>query len=175
MFPTFDIPPQHAETVGARKARRAKEEETERRASSATSLSSGSVHSAKVNSSKGRGAEKSGFGWFSKSSKKGVQEITSLPSVQKLSPAPQEPEPEIEPFPPTAPLPPPPTQDLYRKPSNRSDSDVHSLYPERHYPPPSLPPLRALPSRPPSNLSRPPSSPGLLSLPGMYCVLHLLL
>ncbi|KAF2035106.1 hypothetical protein EK21DRAFT_54940 [Setomelanomma holmii] len=86
MFPTFDVPPQHAETVGARKARRAKEEETARRSSSATSRSSGSTHSAKANSAKSRTGDKSGgFGWFGKSSKKGVQEISTLPSIKKPS------------------------------------------------------------------------------------------
>jgi hypothetical protein len=171
MFPTFDVPPQHAETVGARKARRAKEEETARRSSSATSQSSGSIHSAKAHSSKSKAAEKNGLGWFGKSSKKGVQEISSLPSIKRPPPPLQEPEPEIEPCPPTAPLPPPPSQELHRKTSNRSDHDtvIHAISPDHRFPPP----LRALPSRPPSSaLPQVPGSPGLLSLPGT--LLHVL-
>lgn len=169
MFPTFDVPPQHAETVGARKARRAKEEETARRSSSATSQSSGSIHSAKAHSSKSKAAEKNGFGWFGKSSKKGVQEISSLPSTKKPPPPLQEPEPEFEPCPPTAPLPPPPSQELHRKISNRSDHDtvIHAMSQNHHYPPP----LRALPPRPPSSaLPQVPGSPSLLSQPGTLVI-----
>jgi hypothetical protein len=170
MFPTFDVPPQHAETVGARKARKAKEEETARRSSSATSLSSGSIHSAKANSIHSKGTEKNnGFGWFGKN-KKGIQEISSLPSIKKSPPPlPQDPVLDIGPVPPTAPLPPPPGQDLHRITSNRSEPSTYPLRPE-HFPPP---PLSALPSLPPSGaLPRPPTSPRL-NLPGTYCVLNL--
>jgi hypothetical protein len=167
MFPTFDVPPQHAETVGARKARRAKEDDAGRRSSTATSQSSGSTHSATANSGKSRAGEKSGgFGWFGKSNKKGVQEISTLPSVKKLPPPLQEPVPDIEPFPPTAPLP-PPQQDSHRRPSDRSQSDTLSLHPERF--PASLD-LRSLPSHPPTGALPQPPSPGLLSLPGMWCI-----
>jgi hypothetical protein len=166
MFPTFDVPPQHAETVGARKARRAKEEEATRRSSSATSHSSESIHSAKASSSTLAGADRNGFGWFGKSRKKGIQEISSLPSLKKPTPPSREPEAEIQPFPPTAPLPPPPVQDLQRKHSSPSEYEAHS----DHFFPPQPPPLRALPSRPPTSaLPQPPTSPGLLSLPGMSC------
>jgi hypothetical protein len=169
MFPTFDVPPQHAETVGARKARRAKEEETARRSSSATSLSSGSIHSAKANSLHSKKQEKNnGFGWFGKS-KKGVQEISSLPSIKKSPPPfPQDPVLDVEPIPPTAPLPPPPGEDLHRQTSNRSEPSTYPLRPE-HFPPPSS----ALPSLPPSGaLPQPPSS-HMLNLPGTYCVLNI--
>ena len=167
MFPTFEIPPQHAETVGARKARRAKAEETARRSSSATSQSSESIQSANANSSKSRSGEKSGFGgWFGKSSKKGVQEISALPSLKRGQFS-KEPEPEIheiEPCPPTAPLPPP--QQDGRRPSNRSDYD-HQIPSPDQFPPP---PLRSLPSLPPSSALPVPPSLGLLSLPGMCSV-----
>lgn len=159
MFPTFDVPPQHAETVGARKARKAKEEETARRSSTSTSVSSGSTRSAKANSSKSRSAEKSGLGgWFGKSSKKGVQEISTLPSLTK-SKLSKQPEPEIrelEPFPRTAPLAPSPEpsyeQELSRRPSNRSNYESPS---PDHFPPP---PSRSLPPLPQT-----PQSGGLLS------------
>ncbi|KAF2824310.1 hypothetical protein CC86DRAFT_457115 [Ophiobolus disseminans] len=167
MFPTFDIPPQHAETVGARKARRAKEGENGRRSSTSTSQSSGSTNSATANSAKSRSGDKGGFGWFGKSSKKGVQEISTLKAPKKSQPL-KEPEPEIleiEPCPPTAPLPPPSLErELPRRPSNRSNYDSPS---PDHFP---SPPLRSLPSLPPSSALPPPPSqgplsPGLLSLP----------
>jgi hypothetical protein len=168
MFPTFDVPPQHAETVGARRARRAKEEEATRRSSSATSHSSESILSAKAPSSTSAGADRSGFGWFGKSRKKGIQEISPLPSLKKPPPPTREPEAEIQPFPPTAPLPPPPVQDLQRNPSSPSEYEAHS---DHFFPSQPPPPLRALPSRPPTSaLPQPPSSPGLLSLPGMSCM-----
>jgi hypothetical protein len=155
MFPAFDVPPQHAETVGARKARRAREDDAGRRASTATSQSSGSTHSVAANSGKSRAGEKSGgFGWFGKSSKKGVQEISTLPSVKKSPPPLGEPVPDIEPFPPTAPLPPPPPQ-----------QDALSLRADR-YPAPLD--LRRLPSQPPTSALPQPPSPGLLSLPGTW-------
>jgi hypothetical protein len=163
MFPTFDVPPQHAETVGARKARKAREEETARRSSSATSQSSGSIHSAKASS---KGAEKNGFGWFAKRPK--VQEISSMPSIKKPSPPPpQSSQSHSEPFPPTAPLPPPPGQSLHRNTSNRSDAAVHSLRTE-HFPPP---PMGTLPSLPPSGALPPTPDSHRLNIPGMYCVL----
>lgn len=166
MFPTFEIPPQHAETVGARNARRAKEEETARRSSSATSHSSGSIKSATANSAKSRTGDKNGFGWFGKSSKKGVQEITALPSLKKAREQ-KQPEPqvqEIEPCPTTAALRTTRHERDLSKPSDRSGYDHHPLSPE-DFPPP---PMRSLPSLPPSSaLPQPPMSPGLLSLPGM--------
>ncbi|KAH8709954.1 hypothetical protein GQ44DRAFT_763258 [Phaeosphaeriaceae sp. PMI808] len=163
MFPTFDIPPLHSETVGARKARKAREDEATRRSSTTTSQSSGSSNS--------KAAEKStGFGWFGKSSKKGVQEITTLPSKKPSPPPllpplrrPSEPElePEIEPCPPTAPLPfPPEQQHPYRRPLQRPDYD--SQYrPERF---PSPPSLQTLPSRPPTSALPQPPSPSLVSV-----------
>jgi len=102
MFPTFDVPPQHAETVGARKARKAREDDTSRRSFSATSQSSGSTHSSKRQDPPGlsdsRSGGKTGFGgWFSKSSKKGIQEIAPL-STHKETQRQKEPalEPELE-------------------------------------------------------------------------------
>jgi hypothetical protein len=167
MFPTFDVPPQHAETVGARKARRAREDDAGRRSSTATSQSSGSTHSVAANPGKSRAGEKSGgFGWFGKSSKKGVQEISTLPSVKKSPPPLEEPVPDIEPFPPTAPLPPPPQQHAHRRPSDRSQHDTQSLHPERF---PAPLDMRKLPSHPPTGALPQPPSPGLLSLPGMWC------
>ncbi|KAL1654497.1 hypothetical protein SLS61_003101 [Didymella pomorum] len=89
MFPTFDVPPQHAETVGARKQRKAKEEDVTRRSSTATSQSSGSNRSIRAESS-ASSSKKGGFGWFGKS--KGVQEIPKVPAlktkVSDPSPAP---------------------------------------------------------------------------------------
>lgn len=155
MFPTFDVPPQHAETVGARKARKAREDEITRRSSSATSHSSGSIAAANgrrqtVNSSDAKTSEKSsgGFGWFGK--KKGVQEISTLPSLKRAIETPikqQELEPDVEPAPRTAPLSP-------------GALDGHSLRSEHYHNPP---PSSTLPSLPPTTaLPRPPSS-GLLS------------
>jgi hypothetical protein len=157
MFPTFDVPPQHAETVGARKARRAKADDATRRSSSATSQSSGSTRSVKhddaASSSDSRTVERSGFGsWFGKSSKKGVKEISPLSTV-KNPPPPQEllielePEADLEnarPAPRTAPLELRPS--VHSRPaSHRSDQEPHALQPQC-YPPP----LRSLPSPPPS-------------------------
>src|SRR5690242_19389101 len=82
MFPTFDVPPAHAETVGARKNRKAREEEATRRSSTATSQSSGSGRSVRAESN--ASSKKGGFGWFGKS--KGVQEIPKVPALKtKLS------------------------------------------------------------------------------------------
>jgi len=161
MFPTFDIPPQHAETVGARKARIAKEEETTRRSSSATSHSSESTKSATV--------KKSGTGWFGKSSKKGVQEISSLPSSLSKLQLQKQPEPEIreiEPCPPTARLPLPPGQrDTSRRSSSRANYEYHAL-PPMPYP---SPPMRSLPSLPPSDaLPRLPTSSGMFPI-SFFC------
>lgn len=164
MFPTFDVPPQHAETVGARKARRAKEDETARRASTATSQSSGSGRSVRGNGSRpytatGDQKEKGGFGWFGK--KKGIQEITTLPSAKKNEIVEETEIPPPTPAPRTSPLPPPELDQLRRQPSYQSDRERDSLALQQpSYPPP----MRSLPSVPPSNASFPqPPSPGHLS------------
>jgi len=161
MFPTFDVPPLHAETVGARKARVAKEQEVAKRTSSATSHSSGSIHSARATSNKSRAGDKSGFSSFFGKKSKGIQEIQSLPSLKKSPPPAEEHDHDIAPCPPTAPLPRPPQQDLYRQPSDQSVNDVHAISPD--YLP--SPPLRALPSRPPTGALPPPPLP---SRPGTY-------
>lgn len=170
MFPGFDVPPQHAETVGARKARKAREEEeAARRSSSGNSQSSASVRSLNTtgavsqNASSHKSKEKSGFGgWFSRHNKKGVQEITPLPQSAPQTvdvPAPvtdtveteHNAEPEATPAPPTAPLEPLLDTDKYLFPSPPSRSGdkqhqshqprLHSLVP-MPYPPPTgeLPP-----------------------------------
>lgn len=170
MFPTFDVPPQHAETVGARKARRAKEEDATRRSSSATSLSSGSVRSGTASSNKRQPtgtSEKSGFGWFGK--KKGIQEISSLPSTRKTHP-PEEEDIAIDagPAPPTAPLP-APHQSLHDEGARIAPRSSHRIqsdgYGNRF--PPAPPPLSSLPSLPPSGALPAPPSPSLLSATGM--------
>lgn len=94
MFPTFDVPPQHAETVGARRARKTKEEQVTNRSSSTTSQSSGSTHG---NVGNAKSSEKSGFAWFGKNRKKGVQEIPSR-AVTKQSQLASERGPEPEPL-----------------------------------------------------------------------------
>lgn len=167
MFPTFDVPPQHAETVGARKARRAKEDETARRSSSATSQSSGSTRSVAAGK-----AERRGFGWFGKSGKKGVREISVLPTIKKPQ---QSKEPELEPEA-IASL--PTQQDVHRQPLHLSDQDAQFLHSLRSPPPlkplPTPPVAGAFPLPPSPRLPLPPS-PGLLSLPGTcipYCDLH---
>ncbi|KAF1913296.1 hypothetical protein BDU57DRAFT_522122 [Ampelomyces quisqualis] len=164
MFPTFTIPPQHAETVGARKARRAEEKETARRTSSAILQSSGATYHAKPHSSQSKAAVKNSFVWFGKSSKEGVQEIPSPPS-SKISPLlPREPDSGIEPYSSTASLSPASSQEKHKRTTQLSDYDtvIHAISPDDHYPPP----LRALPSRPPySALPQLPRSRGLLILP----------
>jgi hypothetical protein len=170
MFPTFDVPPQHAETVGARKARRAKEDDTTRRSFSATSQSSGSTHSSKrqdaTSSSESRSGGKSGFGgWFGKSNKKGIQEIAPLSTCKETSrpkePA-MKPESELEldqgPAPPTAPL--DRQHQVSQRPvSQRSDQTSRRLQPPRFPPPlPSPPPSGALPPTP--GMLSPVSIPG---------------
>ena len=159
MFPTFDVPPQHSETVGARKARRAKQEETARRSSTATSRSSGSANSTASKrhdgaaSSDSKTGEKSGFGgWFSKSSKKGIQEISPLAHDQITS-HPKElmvdldTPPDEGPAPRTAPL---DTQEhVFRRPeSHRCEREPGALAPPR-----LAPPLTPLPTPPPTRHS----------------------
>ncbi|CAN9415921.1 unnamed protein product [Alternaria alternata] len=160
MFPTFDVPPQHAETVGARKARKAREDDTSRRSFSATSQSSGSTHSSKRQDapslSDSRSGGKTGFGgWFSKSSKKGIQEIAPLSThkeTQRQKERALEPELELEldqgPAPPTAPL---ETQQQApgRPPSQRSEQASRTLRPHHFLPPlPTPPPSIGLPPTP---------------------------
>lgn len=158
MFPTFDVPPQHAETVGARKARKQKEDDTTRRASSATSQSSGS--SRNVTADKPKAEKRSVFGWGSKSKSKEIQEIPVLASLKK----PEEPKPEPAP---AAPSVAPsdwsaaleaPHHDVSRRPSQRSYPESMSSVQQQRFPPP--PPLRSLPSAPPSGALPPPPSPG---------------
>jgi hypothetical protein len=167
MFPTYDIVAQRTETVGERKARKAikAQEEDVRRPTPARSHSSGSIKSVTTNTSKSRTADQSGFGWFGKSSKKRVQEISTLPALKEPQHQ-EEPEPELwlreiePPCPPTAPLPPlEHERDLSRRSSNRSNYDYHSPSPELLQPPPS----RALPSLPHSLIP-----PGPLKLAGMF-------
>ncbi|KAF1838662.1 hypothetical protein BDW02DRAFT_488654 [Decorospora gaudefroyi] len=158
MFPTFDVPPQHAETVGARKARRAKEDDAARPSSpSAASQSSGSARSRRPDSA----VEKSGFGgWFGKKSKKGIQEIAPLSTNKKppppkeatMEPTPEDWERDPGPAPPTAPL----HAQLHVRPC---DQEHHQpLQPQ-----PFLPPFKSLPSPPPSGALPPAPSTGLLS------------
>jgi len=184
MFPTFDVPPQHAETVGARKVRRAKEENATRRSSTSTSQSSGSANSIAANSKRqdassssiSKSGEKSGFSsWFSKSSKKGVQEISPL-STTNNTPSPKEvtgePKPDVEldqgPTPPTAPL---DVQDhvFPRPPSQQCEKQTRPLQPQRFPPPlsplPSPPPTGGLPSTPSSGLLSPVNIPGMCYSP----------
>ena len=157
MFPTFDVPPQHAETVGARKARRAKEEDITRRSSSTTSHSSGSTtgngrRQTSANSSGQRTTERSGFGWFGKSSKKGVQEISALPPVKKSQPRMEpEPEPELESEPSV------PVTSLHAHRTAQINAS-HRF--------PQPPPSRSLPLPPPSCALPSPPSLGLFSIPG---------
>lgn len=161
MFPTFDVPPAHAETVGARKNRKAREEEATRRSSTATSQSSGSGRSVRAESS--ASSKKGGFGWFGKS--KGVQEIPKVPALKtKLSettppPAsvagssPQEtPSPVVTPQSELAPH----VQE--RRPSQRSEPDLQYQHQQRFHVPPPLqalppPPTGALPQLPSPSLS----------------------
>ncbi|KAF1942666.1 hypothetical protein EJ02DRAFT_433719 [Clathrospora elynae] len=168
MFPTFDVPPQEAETVRARKARKAKADEAARRSSTAASqlsaTSTGSVAASSrrpistAESTNSRKAQKSGFGsWFGKSNKKGVQEISSLPSANRphnLRDSDTESQLELGPgpAPPTAPL--DTESDVYRRQSYCSAQDAPSIH-AYHFPPP----VRPLP-QPPS-----PRVPGLVSLP----------
>ncbi|KAL6703171.1 hypothetical protein ACN47E_010164 [Coniothyrium glycines] len=160
MFPTFDVPPLHAETVGARRARRAKEDVLTRRSSSATSQSSGSTRSANANP---RSLDKTGFGWFGKSSKKGVQEIAVLPSKK----------PQPCKSPPHHPHPPPhphvrhshsrhPERDTEPDTAPDTAPDNDPVF-TQHFPQP--PPLTSLPLPlpPPSSALPVPPSPGLLS------------
>lgn len=155
MFPTFDVPPQHSETVGARKARRAKEEEIARRSSSATSRSSGSTRSA-ANSSEPRTHERSGFGWFG-TSKKGIQEISALPATKKQNVLPNS---MLEPESKTKAV--QSQQDVDRRQSNQTGKDDQSLGPQNL----SSPLLESFPSPPPVGALPLPPSTGLLSLPG---------
>ncbi|KAL5119458.1 hypothetical protein ACEQ8H_002728 [Pleosporales sp. CAS-2024a] len=155
MFPTFEVPPQHAETVGARRARKAKEQETARRSSSATSHSSGSVHSTKASSSKSRAEKSTGFSFFGTKSK-GVQEIQSLSFLKKSPPSIHETDQDIAPCPPTAPLP------RLRPPLHLSHDEVLAP-PLDQFP---AAPTRPLPSRPPTGaLPAPPMSPELRNMP----------
>ena len=166
MFPTFDVPPQHAETVGARKQRKAKEEEVTRRSSTATSQSSGSNRSTRAESS-ASSSKKGGFGWFGKS--KGVQEIPKVPAlktkVSDPSPAPPAsaaaaPSPQEKPSPVVTPA----ASELVpqvqeRRPSQRSNPDLQYQHQQRFHVPP---PLQSLPPPPTSALPQLPS-PGLSS------------
>lgn len=159
MFPTFDVPPQHCETVGARKARRAKQEETARRSSIATSRSSGSANSTAskrqdgATSSDSRTEGKGGFGdWFSKSSKKGIQEISPLAN-EKTTSHPKELMIELEtpldegPAPQTAPL--NVQEHVFRRPqSHHSEREPFAIPPQR-----LGPPLTPLPIPPPTRYS----------------------
>lgn len=167
MFPTFDVPPQHAETVGARKARKAKEDGTTRRASSATSHSSGSTRSST------KPVEKSGWSWGSKKKNKEIQEISTLPSARKSQPVQEEPapEPELEPEPSPSPSPSiSPSQDwtaslAYRHEEAQRPPAQRSYTEPQHFPPPpqqyfAPPPSRSLPSIPPVGALPQRPSPG---------------
>ncbi|KAJ4341086.1 hypothetical protein N0V87_002128 [Didymella glomerata] len=165
MFPTFDVPPQHAETVGARKQRKAKEEEVTRRSSTATSQSSGSNRSIRAESS-AASSKKGGFGWFGKS--KGVQEIPKVPALKtKISePSPAPPASAAAPSPQETPSPvvTPAASELApqvqeRRPSQRSNPDLQYQHQQRFHVPP---PLQSLPPPPTSALPQLPL-PGLSS------------
>lgn len=162
MFPTFDVPPQHAETVGARKNRKAKEEEATRRSSTATSQSSGSNRSLRAESNFS-GKKGGGFGWFGKS--KGVQEIPKVPALKRNN---------SDPSPPPAPVaatsPPQETPSPIvispsdvaphaqeARPSQRAGPDLQYQHQQRFHVPP---PLKALPPPPTGALPQLPS-PGL--------------
>lgn len=176
MFPGFDVPPSHAETVGARKARKAKEEEeAARRSSSANSQSSASVHSIPTTSGRSQDAsthkskEKTGFGgWFSRNNKKGIQEISPLPPAaaqtvdipppvtDAVDPA-LETDPTLAPAPRTAPLDMPSDSDRYLFPSPPSlpaDKHAQFLPPRKNslVPMPYPPPTSELPPTPGSGL-----------------------
>ncbi|KAJ4384784.1 hypothetical protein N0V86_000387 [Didymella sp. IMI 355093] len=162
MFPTFDVPPQHAETVGARKHRKAKEEEATRRSSTATSQSSGSNRSVRVESSASN--KKGGFGWFGKS--KGVQEIPKVPALKtRISEPSPSPAPAVAHSPQETPSPivispaselAPQVQE--RRPSKHPNPDLQYQHQQRFHAPPPLqslppPPTGALPQLPPPSLS----------------------
>jgi hypothetical protein len=162
MFPTFDVPPQHAETVGARKHRKAKEEEATRRSSTATSQSSGSNRSVRVESSASN--KKGGFGWFAKS--KGVQEIPKVPVLKtRISEPSSSPAPTVAHSPQETPSPVvvSPASELApqvqeRRPSKHSNPDLQYQHQQRFHVPPPLqslppPPTGALPQLPPAGLS----------------------
>ncbi|KAJ4412589.1 hypothetical protein N0V91_000347 [Didymella pomorum] len=162
MFPTFDVPPQHAETVGARKQRKAKEEDVTRRSSTATSQSSGSNRSIRAESS-ASSSKKGGFGWFGKS--KGVQEIPKVPAlktkVSDPSPAPPASAAAAAPSPQETPSPvvTPAASELVpqvqtRRPSQRSNPDLQYQHQQRFHVPP---PLQSLPPPPTSALPQLPS------------------
>lgn len=161
MFPTFDVPPQHAETVGARKHRKAKEEKTTRRSSTATSQSSGSNRSTRADSS--ASSKKGGFGWFGKS--KGVQEIPKVPTLKtNISVPSPAPAPAVAPSPQESPSPVvvSPASELApqvqeRRPSQRSEPDLQYQHQQRFHVPP---PLQSLPPPPTGALPQLPS-PGL--------------
>ena len=74
MFPTFDVPPQEAETIKSRRARKVKDDAT-------SSLSGGSVRSEEATHSSSK--KTGGFGWFSKSKKNEIKEIPVLPSLKQ--------------------------------------------------------------------------------------------
>ncbi|KAI0592359.1 Methyltransf-11 domain-containing protein [Pyrenophora tritici-repentis] len=159
MFPTFDVPPQHSETVGARKARRAKQEETARRSSTATSRSSGSANSTAskrqdgASSSDSRTEGKSGFGgWFGKNSKKGIQEISPLANDKPTSHPKDlmielDTPPDEGPAPRTAPL--DTDEHVFRRPqSHHSEREPYAIPPQR-----LAPPLTPLPTPPATRYS----------------------
>ena len=133
MFPTFDT--QHAETVGARKARKAREEESTRRASSSTSQSSGSTRDSKACNSSVKPAKTSIFGWGSKKKNREIQEISPLSSLNKSQSSPEPapvPVPVLEPEPaPQSPL-------------------IQEHFVGQVPSPTSLPPFGGLPPPPPS-------------------------
>ena len=164
MFPTFDVPPQHAETVGARKHRKAIEEEATRRSSTATSQSAGSNRSVRAESITSSNKKSGGFGWFGKS--KGVQEIPKVPALKtKISEPSPPPAPVAAPLPQETPSPAvtspasglaAPVQE--RRPSQRSNPDLQYQHHQRFHVPPPLqslppPPTGALPQLPPPGLS----------------------
>ncbi|KAJ8110989.1 hypothetical protein OPT61_g6307 [Boeremia exigua] len=136
MFPTFDVPPQHAETVGARKHRKAKEDEATRRSSTATSQSSGSNRSIRAESSASN--KKSGFGWSLEPPPVAAPQETPSPAISPASELPQ---------------------DQERRPSQRSNPDLQYQHQQRFHIPP---PLQSLPPPPTGALPQLPS-PGLSS------------
>ncbi|PSN70730.1 hypothetical protein BS50DRAFT_545644 [Corynespora cassiicola Philippines] len=165
MFPTFDVPPQHAETVGARKARKEREDGA-RRASTSTSNSSSSGRNATAskptaNSSESRTEKTSRFAWFGKA-KEGIQEISARPPTRKTDVVPEsDPEPEPLPLrsPPPRPPPPPQQQQLYEhsRPLHRVEQNPSFVDQLERFPPP----LKSLPSLPPTGaLPLPPVGPG---------------
>ncbi len=85
MFPAWSIAPQHAETVGARRARISKEQEAKRSNSASSMSSEGTAEvkaKVKADDDSSKSSKKSFFRWGSSNKNKEIQEITPLPSLK---------------------------------------------------------------------------------------------